>query len=81
MLSVCLYVCEFRPPLKFRIPEPVFMKPGIYIMASVPIWTAYFINTSHQSVCLGAYDARQLLGKNVTAAMNTRPTIEDLLDA
>jgi hypothetical protein len=34
------------------------------------ISTAYFINTSHQSV-----------GKNVTAETNTRATIEELLDA
>jgi hypothetical protein len=34
------------------------MKPGMYIMASEPIWTAYFINTSHQSICLYVYVAR-----------------------
>jgi hypothetical protein len=33
------------------MPEPVFMKLGIYIMASEPFSTPYFINLSHQSVC------------------------------
>jgi hypothetical protein len=45
---------------------------------------AYFINPSRQSVCLYVYlliAARQRLGKNVTAAMNTHETIEESLDA
>jgi hypothetical protein len=42
----------------------------MYIMASEPIPTVYFINPSQQSVCLYAYVARQQLGKNVTAATN-----------
>jgi hypothetical protein len=53
------------------MPEPVFMKLGIYIMASGPFSTAYFINLSHQSVCLCVYPrivARQRLGKHVPAA-------------
>jgi hypothetical protein len=53
-------------------------------MAHEPISTAYFINPSHQSVCLYVYPlivARQRLGKNVTAATNTHATIEELLDA
>jgi hypothetical protein len=44
----------------------------------------YFINPSHQSVCLYLYPpviARQWLGKNVTTAMNTHTAIEELLDA
>jgi hypothetical protein len=48
-----------------------------------PISTAYFINPSHQSVCLHVYPfivARQRLGKNVTAATNTHAKIENLLD-
>jgi hypothetical protein len=52
-------------------------------MAPEPISTAYFINPSHQSVCLYVYPpivARQRLGKNVTAATNTQATIEGLLD-
>jgi hypothetical protein len=57
------------------------MKLDMYIMAAEPISTAYFINTSHQSVCLYVYPlivARQLVGKNVTAATNTHATVEFL---
>jgi hypothetical protein len=32
------------------MPEPNFQKLGMYIMASDPISTAYFINPSHQTV-------------------------------
>jgi hypothetical protein len=45
----------------------------MYIMAPEPISEAYFINASHQSVCMRIV-AMHLLGKNVTAAMNTRKT-------
>jgi hypothetical protein len=65
------------------MPESVFMKLGMYIMAPEPISMAYFINPSHQSVCLYVYPpiiARERLGKNVTAAMNTHATIEELLE-
>jgi hypothetical protein len=64
--------------------EPIFMKRGMYIMAREHISTAYFINPSHQSVCLYVYPrviARQRLGKNVTAETNTHETIEELSDA
>jgi hypothetical protein len=37
------------------VPEPIFMKLRLYIMAPEPISKAYFINPSHQSVCLYAY--------------------------
>jgi hypothetical protein len=56
------------------MPEPIFMKVDTYIMAPEPISTTYFINPSHQSVCLYVYPpivAKQLLGKHVPAAMNT----------
>jgi hypothetical protein len=53
----------------------------MYIMTLEPIPMAYFIDPSHQSVCLYAYVARQRLGKNVTAAMNIHATIEELSDA
>jgi hypothetical protein len=46
--------------------EPIFMKLGMYIMAPEPISTAYFINPSHQSVCLYVSPpivARQRKGK------------------
>jgi hypothetical protein len=64
--------------------EPIFMKLGTHIMATEPISTAYFINPSNLSVCLYVYPlivARQRLGRNVTAAMNTQATTEELLDA
>jgi hypothetical protein len=47
--------------------EPIFMKLGMYIMAPEPFSTAYFINPSHQSVCVYVYPpivVRQRLGKN-----------------
>jgi hypothetical protein len=37
------------------MPEPIFMKLGMYIVAPEPITTAYSINPSHQSVCLYVY--------------------------
>jgi hypothetical protein len=46
MLSVCL--CN--PPIHFRMPEPIFMKLGMYVMAPEPISTAYFIDLSHRSL-------------------------------
>jgi hypothetical protein len=61
--------------------ELIFMKLDTYIMALEPTSTAYFINYFDQSVCLYVCSiivAR--LGKNFTAAKNTRATIEELLD-
>jgi hypothetical protein len=55
----------------------------MYIKASEPISAVYFINPSHQSVCLYMYSpivARQRLGKDVTAARNTHAVIEELLE-
>jgi hypothetical protein len=52
------------------MPEPIFMKLGMYIMAPEPIPKGHFINPSHQSVCLYVYPpivTRQPLGKNVKA--------------
>jgi hypothetical protein len=46
-----------------------------------PISTVYFINRSHQSVCLYVYVARQRLDKNITAATNTHATTDEFLDA
>jgi hypothetical protein len=70
MLSVCLNITH----MNFRMAEPVFTKLGIYIMAPQPISTAYFINPSHQSVCMHVNPfiiPRQRFGENVTAATNT----------
>jgi hypothetical protein len=41
----CLYI----HPINFWVPEPIFMKLGIYIMAPEPISMAYFINSYHHS--------------------------------
>jgi hypothetical protein len=76
----CLCV---SPPINYWMPKPIFMKVSMYIMAPESITTAYFMNSSHQSVCLYMYPlfvARQRLGKNATAATNTHVTIEELLD-
>jgi hypothetical protein len=65
------------------MPEPIFIKLGMYIMAPKPSSMAYYINPSYQSVCLYVnplITARQQLGKNVTTATNTDATIEELLD-
>jgi hypothetical protein len=54
------------------------MKLDIYIIAAESILTAYFINLSHQSVCLYEFHtivARQRLGKRVAAATNTRNSV------
>jgi hypothetical protein len=62
----------------FRMAEPIFMKLSMFNMAPESISTAYFINPSHQSLCLYVYlfvVARQLFGKHVTAEMNTRNNI------
>jgi hypothetical protein len=71
------------------------MKLGVYIMDPEPISTAFFINPSHQSVCLSVYPpivtrqrlyikihvvARQQLGINITTATNIQATVEELLD-
>jgi hypothetical protein len=43
------------PPINFWMRDPIFMKLGMYIMGTEPILAAYFINPSHQSVCLYVY--------------------------
>jgi hypothetical protein len=63
-------VCVSHPN-SFRMPEPIFMKLGMYIMAPGSIPAAYFISPVHQSVCLYVYPpivARLRLGKDVPAA-------------
>jgi hypothetical protein len=60
--------------------EPIVMKLGMYVTVLEPILTVYFINPSHQSVCLHVYPlvvARQLLGMYVPKATNKRK--EELL--
>jgi hypothetical protein len=86
--SCCLCVCESPPPINVWMPEPIFVKLAMYIMAPGPISTAYFINPSHQSVsisvsllfllgngsvkCIPYFIAWQKLGKHVPAAKETR---------
>jgi hypothetical protein len=65
------------------MPEPIIMKLAMYIMAPEPISMVYFINPSHQSVCLYGYPpiiATQQLSKKVTMATNSYATTEELLD-
>jgi imidazoleglycerol phosphate synthase glutamine amidotransferase subunit HisH len=58
------------------MPEPVFMKLGMYIMAPEPIITVYFIHFSYKSVsvCVSHIVARQRFDKSFTAAI-TRAAI------
>jgi hypothetical protein len=90
--AVC--VC-FPPPINFWMAEPIFMKLGMYNMASELISTAYFINPFHHSVCLCEYPnvvrqrpvkntpivPEQRHCKNVAAETNSHARIEELLDA
>jgi hypothetical protein len=79
-----LCVCVSPPPQnQIWMPEAIFMKPGMYIMASEPISTAYFINPSHQSVYVYVYPL-SLLGNGSVKTLSrqwTHATIEELLDA
>jgi hypothetical protein len=54
----------------------------MYIMEPEPTSSVYYINPSHQSVCLCVLPivTSQRFGKNVTEATNTHATIEELLD-
>jgi hypothetical protein len=68
--------------INFWMPELIFMKLRIYIMAPEPICTTYFINPYHQFVSLYLYPniiARQRLGKNITTATNKHAS-EEFLD-
>jgi hypothetical protein len=50
------YLCVFvSPTISFWMPEPIFMKCGMYVMAPESISVVYFINPSYQSVCLYVY--------------------------
>jgi hypothetical protein len=64
--SCCLRI--YVPLLtNFLIVEPIFIKPGMYIMVPEPISMAYFVCLSHQSVltiCILSIVARQMLGKD-----------------
>jgi hypothetical protein len=51
MRSPCC-LCIYVAPPPFWMPKPIFIKLRTYIMVSELISTAYFIISSHQSVCL-----------------------------
>jgi hypothetical protein len=69
-------VCESPSQSIFECLNQFFMKLSKYIIAPEPISTTYFINLSHQFVCLYVYPppfiAKQRLGKHVPAPTNTR---------
>jgi hypothetical protein len=59
------------------------MKLVMYIMAPEPISTAYFVNPSHDSMCLYVYSpicGRQRLSKHVPMATSAQTT-KELFDA
>jgi hypothetical protein len=73
MRSPCCLVCLCIPPSTLEYITIVYETYYIYIMAPDQISTAYFMNPSHQSVCLySPIIAGQRLGKHVPAATNTR---------
>jgi hypothetical protein len=59
------------PPFNFRMPEPIFTKLGMYVMAPELISTAHFINLYVYPSVFVWY----LLCKNVMATTNTRNKI------
>jgi hypothetical protein len=77
MLSVCVFSL-----LNFWMPEAVFKKLCVYIMAHEPITMAYYIKTSYQSVSMCI-----LLSLLRNGLVSTSPrqrihaTIEELLEA
>jgi hypothetical protein len=48
-LALCVCESPTSPLFNFWMPEPIFVKLG---MVTEPIWTAYFMNATHQYVCL-----------------------------
>jgi hypothetical protein len=53
------------------MPEPIFVKLSMYIVAPEPISTVYFISLC-VCVCIPPFVARQRLFKHVPAATNAR---------
>jgi hypothetical protein len=77
-LTVCVSLL-YTTPINLWMVEPVFMKLGMYIMAHESISATYFINPSHQSVCLYVYPptvSGHWFRINVTSATNSHATIE-----
>jgi hypothetical protein len=55
----CQCICVSPSIIKFWMPEPIFLKIGMYdVIAPEPISIAYFINPSSQSLCLYVYPYR-----------------------
>jgi hypothetical protein len=77
MRSPYLCVCVSIHPYP-GIAGPILMKLSMYIMAPEPISTAYFINSSPQSLFLNKY--KQRLIKSFTAATNAYSTLQELLN-
>jgi hypothetical protein len=67
------------------MPEPIFMKLGMYIILPNPIWTAYFINPFHQCVCVSVFLSPLSLlcngSLNTFLRQRIHAPIEDKLDA
>jgi hypothetical protein len=82
-VGVCLHHAVCIPLINFRMLEPIFMTLRMYIMAPEPISTAYFMNPSHQSVCLHVYSPSLLGNGSVKTSPRQRihATAEELLDA
>jgi hypothetical protein len=66
------------------MPEPIFMKLGMYIIAPEP----HLNGVIHKSlllvcvpICVSPIVATQRLAKNVTVATNTHATLEEFLDS
>jgi hypothetical protein len=77
MRSPCCLCVRVSHPINFGMAE-LFMKLGMYIMASEPISTSFLINPSQTvAMYVSAIVARQRFGKIVIAATNTQATIEE----
>jgi hypothetical protein len=74
MQFLSLRVSVYLPLINFWTTEPIFLKLVMYITAPKPMSTAYFIDPSHQSLCLYVYPL-QLLG-NVSVDMIPRQQIQ-----
>jgi hypothetical protein len=63
------------------MPEPILTKLGMYIMAPEPISTPYFINPSHQSVCVSLLSLLSNGSISKFPWQRIHATIYELLDA
>jgi hypothetical protein len=70
-------LCILR--IKFLMPEPIFMKLGMYIMANEHV-SLLSLQANDSVKCIPSFGARQRLGKHFPVAKNTQATIEELLN-